>query len=243
MNDYVWPEVPGIEKAYRAAHRALEAVIDAGGGDRSVTFAPEADEPFFEVVSQFPFMVREAGMVIASLIGPRVSWEGPRIEGDWNLIIAGIDLDDDREWGFAVTLGEGAFEDEAGEWANSRLSQAARAYQREAGWDFAPGDAGIWLITLAPTSAIGGTDRMTYWGHVAGFAVLYDRDADGKYESVGHIWTASAWRRRGIARRLLHEASERFGSDRIEGPYTKSGAALVKALPDFCKSGTARVFD
>ena len=73
--------------------------------------------------------------------------------------------------------------------------------------------------------------------------MIYDRDKDGTHESVGHVWTARAWRRRGIARRLLAEARERFGSDRIEGPYTEKGAALVKACPEFGKSRSGRVFD
>jgi ribosomal protein S18 acetylase RimI-like enzyme len=236
MDDYVFPEVPEIEEAFRAAHRALESVIDANG-DRGVLFAPEEDEPFFGVVAQFPFMVNAAEMVIASHLGPRVSWEGAPRKGNWNLIVAGFDFDGDREWGFDATLSESACEGDDGAWFGSPLNQAARAYQREAGWDFAPGDAGVWLLTLAPTSAIGGEDKMTYWGHVAGLAILYDRDGDGTYESVGHVWTPQAWRRRGIARRMLQEARERFGADRIEGPYTVDGAALVRTSPEFGKPG------
>ena len=121
-----------------------------------------------------------------------------------------------------------------GAWHDSSLQQAALSYRRAAGWDFAPGDTGIWLLMLAPVAASGprpapGPTR----GAWPGFAVLYDRDQDGLHESVGHVWTAAAWRRRGIARRLLRQARERFGSDRVEGPCTDSGAALVRACPGF----------
>ncbi|MFC6881544.1 MULTISPECIES: GNAT family N-acetyltransferase [Actinomadura] len=68
-----------------------------------------------------------------------------------------------------------------------------------------------------------------YTGHLAGFVILYDRDREGVYESVGHIWTAEAWQRRGIARRLLAEARSRFPIKEIEQPYTADGAAFVEA--------------
>ncbi|MGW1682638.1 hypothetical protein [Saccharopolyspora sp. NPDC002376] len=52
------------------------------------------------------------------------------------------------------------------------------------------------------------------------------------YESVGHIWTATAWQRRGIARRLLAEARSRFPVTSVEEPYTDEGAAFLGACPD-----------
>ena len=60
VSDYEFPEVPGIEKAYRAAHRALEEVITTAAGGGRLLFAPEAELPLTEVLSQFPAMVREA---------------------------------------------------------------------------------------------------------------------------------------------------------------------------------------
>jgi hypothetical protein len=36
-------------------------------------------------------------------------------------------------------------------------------------------------------------------GNLVGFAILYDRDEDDQYEALGHIRTAAAARRRGIA--------------------------------------------
>lgn len=83
---------------------------------------------------------------------------------------------------------------------------------------------------LAPVRGGGGEDGpWDYTGHLTGFVILYDRDSDGAYESVGHIWTAAAWRRRGIARRLLADARSRFQFRIIERPYTANGAAFVEA--------------
>lgn len=121
---------------------------------------------------------------------------------------------------------------DSGCWQGSPLDRAARVYKREAGWDFTPGDAGIWLLMLAPAEAFGGGNEDNSWqyhGYLAGFVILYDRDKDGTYEAVGHIWTARSWRRQGIARRLLDEARTRFHTRHVERPYTAAGAALVEA--------------
>ncbi len=83
---------------------------------------------------------------------------------------------------------------------------------------------------LAPASGVSAVSEP--WdcaGHLAGFMILYDRDDGGTYETIGHIWTARAWRRRGIARQLLHEARSRFGARRFEGPFSDDGAAFVEA--------------
>jgi ribosomal protein S18 acetylase RimI-like enzyme len=63
-------------------------------------------------------------------------------------------------------------------------------------------------------------------GNLIGFAIMYDQPEP---EGVSHVWTARAWRRRGIASRLLDEAGSRFGSDRLQGPFTSDGAALRRA--------------
>jgi ribosomal protein S18 acetylase RimI-like enzyme len=138
--------------------------------------------------------------------------------------MAGVDFDSDVH-SFGVTGLEW------GDDLDGPFGHAATAYRRECGWDFSPGEAGIWLVMLAPVSGMGfGDEPWTYTGHLIGFAILYDRDGDA-YRSVGHVWTASAWRRRGIARRLLSEARSRFAFEHIEGPYTEDGAALVKTIP------------
>jgi ribosomal protein S18 acetylase RimI-like enzyme len=218
-----YPEVPEVERAYRAAFRALEPLIS----DRR-SYVPEEGAHIDEVFSQFPWLVREAGMTVASHLGPRISWESDYVD-TFGLVMAGADLDA-AEHDFGPSL-PCVSEASPGDWQESPLDQASRAYRRETRWDFAPGEAGVWLLMLAPTSGSGGdkADPWFYSGHLAGVVILYDRDKDGTYESVGHIWTGEAWRRQGIAARLLAEARSRFGADRLEGPLTDDGARLARA--------------
>jgi len=225
MADYEFPEVPAIEKAFRDAYRALQGLAMPD------TYAAEEDVPFIsEVISQFPSMVDKAARIVAAQLGPTISWKGPRQEGSWELIVSGVDLDNDHYDFGEMELDESAFEGTDGKWHDSALDRAARAYSREARWDFAPGEAGVWLLMLAPISAAGGDEGpWGYSGHLTGFVILHDRDEDGTYESVAHIWTAAAWRRRGIAGRLLAEAKERFSYTAVEGPYTSDGSAFLKA--------------
>jgi len=91
----------------------------------------------------------------------------------------------------------------------SPFFMAARAYRRECGWDFTPAKAGIWVFAVAPYTWLGSDEDGTATGRLVGFLILHDRDEDGTYESLAHIWTASAWRRRGIARKMLAEARRR----------------------------------
>jgi len=221
---YKDPEAPEVERAFRAAYRALESLIPA-----RTLYVHEKGAHFDEIVSAFHHMVEEAWMVLVSHLGPRTGWQAKRTD-TFGLVLAGIDLDEgEHDFGPERLY---ASEGNTGDWAGSPLDQAARAYRREADWDFAPGEAGIWLLMLAPTCGFGGDSSERAWhynGHICGFVILYDRDDDGTYESVGHIWTGKAWRRQGIAARLLAEARSRFGASRIEGPATDDGGALVKA--------------
>jgi ribosomal protein S18 acetylase RimI-like enzyme len=85
---------------------------------------------------------------------------------------------------------------------------------------------------LAPLRAKGSPENDKRWsihGRLAGFAILWDRDKDGNYETVAHAWTAQAWRRQGIARRLLDEGRSRFAARQIAGPLTDDGAALARS--------------
>ena len=112
------------------------------------------------------------------------------------------------------------------------MELAARAYRRECKWDSSPGDGGVWLIMLHPTSWTGSDEDLNDWsagGELVGFLIVHDRDEDGNYESVAHIWTAALWRRRGIASHSLDQARRRFPIVAIEGPPTELGAALVNA--------------
>jgi ribosomal protein S18 acetylase RimI-like enzyme len=160
-----------------------------------------------------------------------MSWQAPFLgrDCDWELRTHSIDLDsrgrgDDQDAFSTNELALG-FED-------SVLDMAARAYRRECKWDFSPGDGGVWLIVLRPTSWSASEEheeRRSASGNLVGFLILHDRDADGEYESVAHIWTAARWRRRGIATHLLEQARARFPVAAIEGPPTELGAALVSA--------------
>jgi len=226
MGEYEIPAVPNIEEAYRAAHRALEGVARPG------RFVPEADlQTATEVISQFPCMLEFAEQALAAELGPRITWQAPPQAEGLELAMAGVDFTDPFNSDHALTLGDDAFEVPGGEWHGSALNRAAYAYKRDAGWDFTPGKAGFWLLMLAPVEAIGsGEDGpWNYTGHLAGFVIVHDRDEDGVYETVVHIWTASAWRHRGIAQRLLSEARRRFGISEVEGPYSADGAAFLAA--------------
>ena len=68
MGDYRIPQIPEIEQAYRAAHRALEAIMP-----ESFAFVPEADLECLEVLSQFPLLVDEAALVVAAHLGPYIA--------------------------------------------------------------------------------------------------------------------------------------------------------------------------
>jgi ribosomal protein S18 acetylase RimI-like enzyme len=65
---------------------------------------------------------------------------------------------------------------------------------------------------------------------VVGFTILYDRDKDDEHESLVHIWTAAAARRKGVARALITHARQHFPVRHVEGPLTENGDALFKAV-------------
>lgn len=227
---YQLPDFPEeIKSAYRAAHRALEGMFPEDS-----TFVSEVRfDDINEVISQFPFMASKAEMVVESYRGPEIMWKVKSAEPELDVVIAGVDLDAGRERSFGVELDDSAFEGDGDGWPDSSLDRAARIYKRETGWDFPPGKAGVWLLALAPESAHGSAGEWSFDGYLAGFVILYDRDKDGRYDSVGHMWTARGWRRKGIAVRLLTEAKSRFGYSKIEKPLTKDSAALLEAHPEF----------
>ena len=230
MSDYQFPELPGLEETWRAAYHALQRSIP-----RDRMLVTEQDLHISEVISLFPGVLREAELAAAAELGPPVSWEGPPRGGDWDLVLAGTCFDADAREADPgpATLADSAFQGPSGRWGDGALGRAGTVYQRECRWGSAPGEAGFWLLMLAPVHAAGPVDGpMFYGGNLVGFVILYDRDGDGRHESVGHIWTARAWRRRGIAGRLLHEARARFQFTTIEGPYTAPGAAFIMAASD-----------
>lgn len=229
MIDHEFPEDTQIEDAYRAAYRSLGDLFpeDRGG------YIADENLILSEVISYLRHVVDEAEMTVAARLGPLAGWSGPHREGDWGLVMAGVDCDAaEQDFGTPV-LNESIYEGPDGRWRGSVMDCAARAYKREARWDFAPGEAGIWLLMLAPVSATGSGEDDGSWfyrGHLVGFVILYDHDKDGTYEAVGHVWTAAAWRRRGIARQLLAEARSRFAFTRVLGPYTEDGASFLRAV-------------
>ncbi len=102
----------------------------------------------------------------------------------------------------------------------SGYAEAAQAYRRACGWDFSPGGDGVWITYNLLTDGSGGSEEMHYNAHLVGFVILYDRDGDGEYESLAHMWTAKAARRKGVASRLL-EAARARGVTNVEGPLTE----------------------
>lgn len=215
------PAMSAVEMAFRAAYRALETI----SGDSCI---PEERLTTSEVVSQFPAMVDIAHQALAAQLGPIIYWHAAPKEG-WEPIIAVHDFDDCSRNIEEARLDDMSLTGQDGDWSGSALDRASRAYRREAGWDHPPDDAGIWLLMLAPESQSNtvNNETMLYGGHLIGFIIVRDRDEDNAYESVAHIWTALNWRRRGVARRLLAEARDRFPIVEVEGPYTEDGSAFL----------------
>jgi ribosomal protein S18 acetylase RimI-like enzyme len=225
MPGFEFPEAPEIETAYRIAYEALRAIasrpsIDSGD-DLTVS----------ELIRQFGRIAEEAELAAAAQLGPLVSWRGPAPQpGKLEPVSAVVDLDGGDYSSDDVRLGRDAYEGIDGTWHGSALDQAGRAYKRECGWDFPPGDTGAWVLMLTPVQCAGDEDHpWSYTGHITGFVILSDRDEDGSYEAVSHLWTASRWRRKGIARQLLAEARSRFEFTEIEEPYSPDGDAFLKA--------------
>lgn len=219
------PEVPEVEQRYRQAYEALTQLLPLEGDYTSVGRLGHVSQ----VIREFRTIVREAELAAAAELGPVIGWydDWPK-QDSWQLVPAGLDLDDGgRDFGADLS------NQREGEWTDGPLSQAATAYQRECGWDADVPPAGLWLVMLARVQAAGtqSPPNRQYKpaflsGNLIGFAIMYDPPEP---EGVSHVWTARAWRRRGIASRLLDEASSRFGSDRPQGPFTSDGAALRRA--------------
>jgi hypothetical protein len=97
-----------------------------------------------------------ASFAVASQLGPPISWQAPLPDGDWELVLSGVDLDNDRYDFGEVQLGNNAFEGQSGTWRGSALNRADMAYKRAARWDGPPDESGVWLLMLAPVAASGG---------------------------------------------------------------------------------------
>jgi hypothetical protein len=227
------PEAASLARGYRDAYRALRAIVD----ELTAHCLPAEPLTLDQLLDEFERVADAARTVYICELGPRIGWEEPCLgeRATWQLRTYCIDRDsgqhgDQRDRFITGELGDG-FE-------GSGLDLAARAYRRECGWDRPPGDGGIWLVGLHPTCWVGadGDQERSARGNLVGFLIVHDRDEDGQYESVAHIWTATRWRRRGIASHLLGQARARFPIAQIEGPATEAGAALVGA----CAPGLRR---
>jgi ribosomal protein S18 acetylase RimI-like enzyme len=227
----VQPSAERLERALRDACNALDSIVDDSRRSR----ARLDDLPANDLLAEFERAVAETRMVWARDLGPPIAWETQRAsqDPDWGFQIYCMDLDL-AEQGDAASVF--LTHDLAEGFRESAFGKAALAYKREARWDFSPDEAGVWLIALQPLSwaTTGDSEEPVYpMGNLVGVLIVHDRDEDGEYESIAHVWTAALWRRRGIASILLREARARFPIRVIEGPATKLGAALITArAPD-----------
>jgi hypothetical protein len=226
MHDFEFPEAPEVDEAYRIAYRALNSIAL-----RPPTIEQEQVLSLSEMIRRFGRVTEEAELAAAAQLGPLVGWRAPEPQrGRLELTVAALDLDGGDCSSSDIRIGRDAYEGVDGTWHGSALDYAGRVYTRECGWDFPPGEGGVWLLMLAPVQGVGGDDApWAYYGHVTGFVVLSDRDEDGSYEAVSHIWTASRWRRKGVAQRILTEAKSRFQFTDVEQPYSDDGAAFLRA--------------
>jgi hypothetical protein len=216
---------PELEDALRTAFRALASTF----GKDVLLHAPEQALPdLSSLTSELKYVFDAALRAFDAERGPLCLWRGRHELDDWSprTLIADANRDEHTN---ANEAGELLWDDD--DFLGSSLGRAASAYRRECRWDFGPGEAGVWLIAACPYSASGGadTENWTVCGNLAAFAVLHDRDADGSYESLAHVWTARGWRRRGLAAGLVREARERFGVSKVESPLTDDGFALIRA--------------
>lgn len=150
MADSEFPTTPEIEKAYRTAYKALAALVHPN------MVISEGESNLAEILSEFRLLVDKADFATIGQLGSPIAWQAPRQDGDWDLVMAGIDLDNGTHDFGDVQLDEGTFEGTSGEWHGSALDRAGVVYKRACKWDSPPGEAGIWLMMLAPVSASGG---------------------------------------------------------------------------------------
>lgn len=209
-----------LDGPIRETHRALRALVP------SANITAEADEFLAHVVDDLDTLYRLANEAIVAERGPRMSWPGDLADGEDfpPFIVMSVDMD------------EGSLSDPAGadclarwsaaDWKTTAPAQAALAYKRETRWDTPPDQAGVWIIVASPY----GWSCDTFRGNLVGFAVFHDRDDDGAYESLAHIWTAAAWRRRGIGGRLIRAARDLMPIRSVEEPITSNGQSLLNSV-------------
>lgn len=210
-----------LEGPIREAYRALRALVP------SVYETAPDDEVLAEVVDDLDTVYRAAQEAIDAEHGPRMSWPGELSDDEdfppWVTIVA--DFDSGAESDPAGAHCAKAWSAEG--WRETARTRAAKAYQRECRWDMAPGPDGVWVIAASP---YGLTNGESFRGNLVGFVVVHDRDHDGEYESIAHMWTASAWRRRGVAEQMLRTARDLMPINAVEAPITSNGQALLGSV-------------
>lgn len=181
-----------------------------------------------DFLSDFEEITKRIREEYDAVLGPRMYLEGPRVELDG--VILTFDFDVGRDRMGRVGKGQKLRTGVEFEWQDSSFCRAALHYRRECHWDFPPGEAGIWLVYCHLTSSVGGGRKYLYTGNLVGFVVLHDRDKDGRYESLAHLWTARGARRKGVGRQLMERARRDYPLQNVEKPFTEAGRALTGAV-------------
>jgi GNAT superfamily N-acetyltransferase len=213
------------EADLRTAYEALQRISPRQPYERAAS-----SMEMHELVVDVDRKLYEALEVVDAELGPVVSWRsGPApADYDWRVEVLQVDFDEGLR-----SLPEFGWDGLPLTWEDTGFWRAAVAYRRECRWDFSPGSAGIWVAALAPTFSAGAGDETAWTGNLVGFVVVHDRDEDGEYESIAHMWTATGWRGRGVATAMVQHARDQFPIRSVEGPVTEAGAGLLaSAAPD-----------
>ncbi|MFE6645078.1 GNAT family N-acetyltransferase [Nocardioides sp. NPDC057772] len=209
-----------LEGPIRDAYRALRALVP------SAYETAVDDELLAVVIDDLDAIYRAAQEVIDAEHGPRMSWPGDLNDGEdfppFTIIVSDFDTGVHSDPAGAHCVEAWSAE----EWRETARARAALAYKRESRWDVPPGPDGIWVIATSPYQLT----NDTFLGTLVGFVVVHDRDHDGAYESIAHIWTASAWRRRGIAEQMIRTARDLMPINAVEAPITANGRALLGSV-------------
>jgi GNAT superfamily N-acetyltransferase len=213
------------EADLRAVYEALQRISLGQAYERAASSLQ-----MYELVADVDRKLDDALEVVDAELGPVVSWRsGPAPASyDWRIEVLQVDFDEGVQ-----ELPEAGWDGLPMSWEDTGFWRAAVAYRRECRWDHSPDAAGVWVIAVAPLSNVPDGDEAIWAGNLIGFIVVHDRDGDGEYESIAHMWTAGGWRGRGVATAMLQHARDQFPIRSVEAPYTEAGAGLLaSAAPD-----------
>lgn len=213
------------EADLRAVYEALQRISPGQAYEQ-----PASSRLMYELVADVDRKLDEALEVVDAELGPVVSWRGGLTPSgyDWPVEILQVDFDEGLR-----SLPEFGWDGLPLTWEDTGFWRAAVAYRRECRWDFSPDATGVWVVAVAPTSNVEAGDEAIWVGNLVGFVVVQDRDGDGEYESIAHMWTATGWRGRGVATAMVQHARDHFPIQSVEGPVTDAGAGLLaSAAPD-----------